>query len=87
MNIRILFLYLAILLILYAAVNNGTNFAAKACNYYTYTLEGITYGDWYLPSKDELHLIKTSVIVGISLYSYNYWSSTVHDSDHAYAEV
>jgi hypothetical protein len=70
-----------------AVANGGTNFAAKACNEYTYTQDGVTYGDWYLPSKDELHLIKTSGTSGLSLYSYNYWSSTEHDNNHAYAEV
>ena len=70
-----------------AVANGGTNFAAKACNEYTYTQDGVTYGDWYLPSKDELHLIKTSGVSGLSLYSYNYWSSTEHDNNHAYAEV
>ena len=70
-----------------AVANSGTNFAAKACNEYTYTQDGVTYGDWYLPSKDELHLIKTSGVSGLSLYSYNYWSSTEHDNNHAYAEV
>ena len=70
-----------------AVANGGTNFAAKACNEYTYTQDGVTYGDWYLPSKDELHLIKTSGASGLSLYSYNYWSSTEYDNNHAYAEV
>ena len=70
-----------------AVANDGTNFAAKACNEYTYTQDGVTYGDWYLPSKDELHLIKTSGASGLSLYSYNYWSSTEYDNNHAYAEV
>ena len=70
-----------------AVANNGANFAAKACNEYTYTQNGVTYGDWYLPSKDELHLIKTSGVGAPSLYSYNYWSSTEYDSDNAYAEV
>ena len=69
-----------------AVANNGANFA-KACNEYTYTQNGVTYGDWYLPSKDELHLIKTSGVGAPSLYSYNYWSSTEYDSDNAYAEV
>ena len=34
-----------------AVANNGANFAAKACNEYTYTQNGVTYGDWYLLQK------------------------------------
>tara|TARA_B110000046_G_C13001826_1_gene402529 strand:- start:229 stop:2169 length:1941 start_codon:yes stop_codon:yes gene_type:complete len=70
-----------------AAANNGNNFAARACNEYTYTQNGVEYSDWYLPSKDELHLIKTSGVGAPNLYSYNYWSSTEHDANNAYSEV
>ena len=70
-----------------SAANNGNNFAARACNEYRYTQNGVDYGDWYLPSKDELHLIKTSGAGVPNLYAYNYWSSTEHDADNAYAEV
>ena len=42
---------------------------------------------WYLPSKDELHLIKTSGVGAPNLYSFNYWSSTEHDANNAYSEV
>ena len=69
-----------------AAANNGNNFAARACNEYTYTQNGVTYADWYLPSKDELHLINTSGVAP-NLYSYNYWSSTEYDANNAYVEV
>jgi hypothetical protein len=70
-----------------AAANNGNNFAARACNEYSYTQNGVEYADWYLPSKEELHLIKTSGVGAPNLYSYNYWSSTEYDSNNAYAEV
>ena len=70
-----------------AAANNGNNFAARACNEYTYIQNGVEYADWYLPSKDELHLIKTSGVGAPNLYSYNYWSSTEHDANNAYSEV
>ena len=70
-----------------AAANNGNNFAARACNEYSYTQNGVEYADWYLPSKDELHLIKTSGVGAPNLYSYNYWSSTEYDANNAYAEV
>ena len=70
-----------------AAANNGNNFAARACNEYTYTQNGVEYSDWYLPSKDELHIIKTSGVGAPNLYPYNYWSSTEHDANNAYSEV
>jgi len=33
------------------------NFAAKVCADYSVAVNGITYGDWYLPSKYELELL------------------------------
>ena len=70
-----------------SAANNGNNFAARVCNEYNYNQNGVDYGDWYLPSKDELHLIKTSGVGPPNLYSYNYWSSTEYDANNAYSEV
>ena len=32
-----------------------TGGAAKVCNDYSITVNGITYSDWFLPSKDELN--------------------------------
>ncbi len=37
--------------------NQSGNFAAKICADYSVTQNGITYGDWYLPSKYELELL------------------------------
>ena len=36
---------------------DGNAFAATVCNEYSVTVAGVTYGDWYLPSKHELNLI------------------------------
>ena len=33
------------------------DYAAKLCNILTYTVNGVTYDDWFLPSKDELNLM------------------------------
>jgi hypothetical protein len=52
------------------------NFAAKVCADYSVTQGGVTYGDWYLPSKYELNLLyaqKTAVGGFASAY---YWSSS-----------
>ena len=59
--------------------------AAKACNDYSITVNGITYSDWFLPSKDELNQMyqnretinTTASANGGSNFSINYfWSST-----------
>jgi len=58
------------------ADNQSGNFAAKVCADYSVTVGGVTYGDWYLPSKYELNLLylqKTAVGGFASAY---YWSST-----------
>ncbi len=54
----------------------GGNFAAKICAHYSVTVGGITYGDWYLPSKYELNLLyKHKDAVG-NFVNYYYWSSS-----------
>ena len=55
---------------------DGNAFAATVCNEYSVTVDGVTYGDWYLPSKHELDLLylQKSVVGGFS--GDYYWSST-----------
>ncbi len=63
---------------------DGNAFAATVCNEYYVTVDGVTYGDWYLPSKHELNLLflKKTVVGGFaSLY---YWSSTEYDDGEAW---
>ena len=50
--------------------------AAKLCADYKVTINGATYDDWFLPSKDELNLlyIQRDVVGGFSDFSY--YSST-----------
>lgn len=59
---------------------DGNPFAATVCNEYSVTVAGITYGDWYLPSKHELNLLylKKTVVGGFS--SDSYWSSSEFDN-------
>ena len=64
-------------------------FAATVCNEYSVTaVGGVTYGDWYLPSKHELNLLylQKSVVGGFA--NVNYWSSTEHSftADFAWAQ-
>jgi hypothetical protein len=55
--------------------NPTGNFAAKVCADYSVTVDGIMYGDWYLPSKYELNLLYVqNGVVGGFTYDY-YWSS------------
>ncbi len=65
-----------------ADVQTG-NFAAKVCADYSVTVDGITYGDWYLPSINELNILflQKAVVGGFS--GLNYWSSTESDNNFA----
>jgi len=61
------------------------NFAAKACADYSVAADGITYGDWYLPSKYELNLLylQKDEVSGLSGI---YWSSCENSENAAYAQ-
>ena len=66
------------------ADNQGGNFAAKVCADYSVTVGGVTYGDWYLPSKYELYLLSLQqAVVGGFAYNY-YWSSSESNSNDAW---
>ena len=56
--------------------NETSNFAARVCADYSVSLGGITYGDWYLPSKYELNLLYQNRVKVPNLASAVYWSST-----------
>ncbi len=64
-------------------VVDGETFAATICNEYSVTVNGVTYGDWYLPSKHELNLLylQKSIVGGFA--NYPYWSST----EYSYVEA
>lgn len=55
---------------------DGNAFAATLCNEYTVTVNGVTYGDWYLPSKHELNLLYLQKTVVGNFTTGTYWSST-----------
>jgi hypothetical protein len=76
-------------LIVAAQINDtqGGNFAAKLCaDYSVKGADGVTYGDWYLPSKAELNLLyKQRNVVG-GFASDFYWSSSEFDSLSAWSQ-
>jgi Protein of unknown function (DUF1566) len=63
---------------------DGNAFAATVCNEYSVTIAGVTYGDWYLPSKHELNLLylQQTVVGGFS--SNVYWSSSEYNDSYAW---
>jgi len=63
---------------------DGNDFAATVCNEYSVTVGGITYGDWYLPSKHELNLLYLQKTVVGGFATANYWSSTEYDNLNAW---
>ena len=85
---------------LYAGVMNTTliiatqiaddqagNFAAKLCADYSVIDGGITYGDWYLPSKYELNLLylQRDLVGGFGMFQY--WSSNELNFESAWIET
>ena len=73
---------------------DGNAFAATVCNEYSVTVDGVTYHDWYLPSKYELNLMYENIGPGNALGLGNigdftrvyYWSSTELDSSNAWRQ-
>jgi hypothetical protein len=63
---------------------DGNAFAATVCNEYSITVGGVTYGDWYLPSKYELNLLYLQKNVVGGFGSYVYWSSSEYNADIAW---
>ena len=60
---------------------DGDTYAARVCNEYSVTVDGVTYGDWYLPSKHELQLLYNSGIITTGGF---YWSSTEYNATNAW---
>ena len=50
--------------------------AAKLCANYEITIDGITYDDWFLPSKDELNLLYLNKDLITNFGDFYYWSSS-----------
>jgi hypothetical protein len=84
----------AIIIAAHVAIgDDGNTYAARICNELQITENGKTYGDWYLPSKDELYLMflnKSTINAtarangGSSFAGFIYWSSTEDNSNFAW---
>ena len=75
--------------------DDGSPYAARICNELQVTEGGKTYGDWYLPSKEELNLMyqnkatidATALANGGSGFASNwYWSSTEGENNRAWLQ-
>jgi len=75
--------------------DDGSTYAARICNELQVTEGGKTYGDWYLPSKEELNLMyqnKATIDAtagangGSGIASASYWSSTEYFSFYAWLQ-
>ena len=68
--------------------DDGSTYAARMCNELQITLGGVTYGDWYLPSKFELNEMYLNLhLQGLGGFAnYIYWSSTEFDNFNAWLQ-
>lgn len=75
--------------------DDGSTYAARICNELQVTEGGKTYGDWYLPSKEELNLMyqnkatidaTAGVNGGSGFASAYYWSSTEYLTYYAWGQ-
>jgi hypothetical protein len=76
----------AIIVATQMADNQSGSFAAQVCADYSVTIDGITYGDWYLPSKYELNLLYLQKTAVGGFTSYGYWSSTEYSNNAAWGQ-
>ena len=70
----------------YSGSSKTADYAAKLCNDLTYTVNGVTYDDWFLPSRDELDLMYSQLFSnGLGGFADNYYWSSSEYSTHSYA--
>ncbi len=68
--------------------NNKTVYATKLCADLVVTKDGVRYDDWFLPSKDELDLIRQNLYLKkTGGFSFNgYWSSSESSANYAWGQ-
>ncbi len=77
--------------------DDGGDYAASICSDLVVNQGGVNYGDWYLPTVEELYLIGQNYIIvnnislangGTAIVTSPYWSSVEHnDSDAKYVLI
>ena len=76
----------ALIIALQTIDNPMGNFAAKVCADYSVTVDGVMYGDWYLPSREELFLMYVHKETIGGFKNDYYWSSTEFSSISAWSQ-
>jgi hypothetical protein len=76
--------------------DDGATYAARLCAELMVTEGGFTYGDWYLPAKEELNIVQQNSAVidstalanggGVFAPFLHYWSSTESSFSHAWSQ-
>ncbi|UAB80613.1 DUF1566 domain-containing protein [Marixanthomonas sp. SCSIO 43207] len=75
--------------------DDNVTYAARICNELQITEGGKTYGDWYLPSREELNIMYQNKAIieatstansGSNFNSTNYWSSTEPNANSAFRQ-
>ena len=60
------------------------DYTAKLCDILSITVNGVSFEDWFLPSKDELNMMRTQLYAkglgGFDVYRH-YWSSSEYSTD------
>jgi pyruvoyl-dependent arginine decarboxylase (PvlArgDC) len=67
------------------AIQGAGGYAAKVCDDYSVTVDGVIYDDWFLPSKDELNKLYINKVAIGGFADYYYWSSSEDSVDGAWA--
>jgi hypothetical protein len=84
-----------LLIIASQSYGDGSTYAARICNELQITVGGKTYGDWYLPSKEELNLMylnkdiinTTALANGGNSFGIGYWTSTEESLWNVWSQV
>ncbi|MCD4833851.1 MAG: DUF1566 domain-containing protein [Bacteroidales bacterium] len=75
--------------------DDGNTYAARICNELQITESSKTYGDWYLPAKQELNLMcqnretinaTATANGGVAFVATYYWNSTEYSSSYTWAQ-
>ena len=68
----------------FSGSDKTADYAARLCDILSYSVDGVIYDDWFLPSKDELNMMYTNLKqegLGGFIFQYgtSYWSSSEMD--------